>query len=91
VTGLTVQDALTPNTIAIGEEMHPRDVTLDPQCEIFAVFSEMPSSLTTLHSPCLIHSLSNVRPRSRMSDCGFNTSMKTQWLYSDLCNNSLES
>jgi hypothetical protein len=91
VRGLTVQDALTPNIIAIGKEMHPRDVTLDPRSEIFAVFSEMPSSLTTLHSPFLIHSRSNVRSRSRMSGRGFNTSMKTQWLYSDLCNNSLES
>jgi hypothetical protein len=49
VTGLTAQDALTPNIIAVGEEMRPRDVAIDPLCEAFAVFKEAPSSLTPLH------------------------------------------
>jgi hypothetical protein len=51
VTGLTAQDALTPNVIAVGEDMRPRDVTIDPLCEVFAVFKELPSSLTPLHPP----------------------------------------
>ena len=53
MTGLTAQDALTPNVIAVGEDMHPRDVTIDPLCEVFAVFKELPSSLTPLHPPFL--------------------------------------
>jgi hypothetical protein len=42
VTGLTAQDALTPNIIAVGEEMRPRDVDIDPLCEVFAVFKDPP-------------------------------------------------
>ena len=53
MTGLTAQDALTTNVIAVGEEMRPRDVTIDPLCEVFAVFKETPSSLTPLQSPFL--------------------------------------
>ena len=34
VTGLTAQDALIPNIIAVAEEMRSRDVTLDLQCEV---------------------------------------------------------
>ena len=45
MTGLTAQDALTPNIIAVGEEMRPRDVAVDPRCEVFAVFKEPPSLL----------------------------------------------
>lgn len=51
MTGLTAQDALTPNVIAVGEDMRPRDVTIDPLCEVFAVFKELPSSLTPLPPP----------------------------------------
>lgn len=43
--GLTVEDAVTPNIIAVGEEMRPRGVVGDPLCEIFAVFKELPSTL----------------------------------------------
>ena len=53
MTGLTAQDALTTNIIAVGEDMRPRDVTIDPLCEVFAVFKELPSSLTPLHPPFL--------------------------------------
>jgi signal transduction histidine kinase len=53
VTGLTAQDALTPNIIAVGEEMRPRDVAIDPLCEVFAVFKELPSSLSPLQPPFL--------------------------------------
>lgn len=42
MTGLTAQDALTPNIIAVGEEMRPRDVDIDPLCEVFAVFKDPP-------------------------------------------------
>jgi hypothetical protein len=45
VTGLTAQDALTSNIIAVGEDMRPRDVAVDPRCEVFAVFKESPSVL----------------------------------------------
>ena len=48
MTGLTAQDALTRNIIAVGEEMRPRDVAIDPLCEVFAVFKELPSSLAPL-------------------------------------------
>lgn len=53
MTGLTAQDALTPNIIAVGEEMRPRDVAVDPRCEVFAVFKEPLSSLTPLQPPFL--------------------------------------
>lgn len=48
MTGLTAQDALTPNIIAVGEEMRPRDVAIDPLCEVFAVFKELPSSIAPI-------------------------------------------
>ncbi len=51
--GLTAQDALTPNIIAVGEEMRPRDVAIDPLCEVFAVFKEPPSALAPLQTPFL--------------------------------------
>ncbi|MEO7864221.1 MAG: hypothetical protein ABIU05_28070 [Nitrospirales bacterium] len=51
MTGPIVQDALSPNLIAVGEEMHPRDVAADPLCEVFAVFKELPSSLAPLQPP----------------------------------------
>ena len=44
MTGLTVEDALTPNIVAVGEDMRPRHVAIDPQCEVFAIFKELPSS-----------------------------------------------
>ena len=47
------QDALSPNLIAVGEEMHPRDVAADPLCEVFAAFKERPSSLAPLQPPFL--------------------------------------
>lgn len=53
MTGLTAQDALTPNIIAVGEEMRPRDVAIDPLCEVFAVFKEPPSALAPLQTPFL--------------------------------------
>ena len=53
MTGLTVEDALTPNIIAVGEEMRPRDVAGDPLCEVFAVFKELPSSLAAFQPPFL--------------------------------------
>jgi len=53
VTGLTAQDALTPNIIAVGEEMRPREVAIDPLCEVFAVFKEPPSTLAPLQTPFL--------------------------------------
>ena len=53
MTGLTVEDALTPNIIAVGEEMRPSDVAVDPLCEVFAVFKELPSSLAALQPPFL--------------------------------------
>jgi signal transduction histidine kinase len=53
VTGLTVEDALTPNIVAVHEDMRPRNVALDPLCEVFAVFKELPSSLAVLHPPFL--------------------------------------
>ena len=53
MTGLTAQDALTSNIIAVGEEMHPRDVDIDPLCEVFAVFKDPPSSLAPLQPPFL--------------------------------------
>lgn len=53
MTGLTAQDALTPHIIAVGEEMRPRDVAIDPLCEVFAVFKELPSSLSPLQPPFL--------------------------------------
>ncbi len=53
MTGLTAQDALTPNIIAVGEEMRPRDVAIDPLCEVFAVFKDRPSSSAPLNPPFL--------------------------------------
>jgi hypothetical protein len=53
VTGLTAQDALTPNIMAVGEEMRPRDLAIDPLCEVFTVFKESPSPLMPLHPPFL--------------------------------------
>lgn len=53
MTGLTAQDALTPNIIAVGEEMRPRDVAVDPRCEVFAVFKEPLSSLAPFQPPFL--------------------------------------
>ena len=53
MTGLTAQDALTPNIIAVGEEMRPRDVAIDPLCEVFAVFKESPSSIAPISPPFL--------------------------------------
>jgi hypothetical protein len=53
VTGLTAQDALTPNIIAVGEEMRPRDVAIDPLCEVFAVFKEPPCSIAPVKPPFL--------------------------------------
>jgi signal transduction histidine kinase len=53
VTGLTVEDALTPNIVAVGEDMRPRHVAIDPLCEVFAVFKELPSSLVALQAPFL--------------------------------------
>ena len=53
MTGLTVEDALTPNIVAVGEDMRPRHVAIDPSCEVFAVFKELPSSLAVLHPPFL--------------------------------------
>ena len=53
MTGPIAQDALSPNLIAVGEEMHPRDVAADPLCEVFAVFKELPSSLAPLQPPFL--------------------------------------
>lgn len=48
MTGLTAQDALTTNIVAVGEEMRPFDVDSDSRCEVYAVFKELPSSLTSL-------------------------------------------
>lgn len=53
MTGLTAQDALTPNIIAVGEEMRPRDVSMDLSCEVFAVFKDLPSSLAPSQPPFL--------------------------------------
>ena len=50
MTGLTVEDALTPNIVAVHEDMRPRNVAIDPLCEVFAVFKEppfLPSSTPT--------------------------------------------
>ena len=44
MTGLTVEDALTPNIVAVHEDMRPRNVAIDPLCEVFAIFKELPSS-----------------------------------------------
>jgi signal transduction histidine kinase len=53
VNGLTVEDALTPNIVAVGEDMRPRHVAIDPRGEVFAVFKELPSSLAALQPPFL--------------------------------------
>ena len=53
MTGLTAQDALTPNIIVVGEEMRPRDVAIDPLCEVFAVFKEPPCSIAPVKPPFL--------------------------------------
>ena len=53
MTGLTVEDALTPNIVAVHEDMRPRNVAIGPLCEMFAVFKELPSSLAVLHPPFL--------------------------------------
>ncbi len=53
MTGLTVEDALTPNIVAVGEDMRPRNMAIDPLCEVFAVFKELPSSLAALQPPFL--------------------------------------
>ncbi len=53
MTGLTAEDALTPNIVAVGEDMRPSNVAIDPLCEVFAVFKELPSSLAALQPPFL--------------------------------------
>lgn len=35
---------ITPNIVAVHEDMRPRNVAIDPLCEVFAIFKELPSS-----------------------------------------------